>query len=57
MVIRRLDDPTLSIADRARWAWWIVRCGQILLKEEWDRVRAELKGEKLAVPFRRDRRP
>jgi len=57
LVIRRLDDPTISTADRARWARWIVRWGQILLKEEWDRVRAELKGEKLAVPFRRDRLP
>ena len=57
MDIRQLDNPTLSTAERARWARWIVRWGQILLKEEWDRVRAELKGEKLAAPFRRDRRP
>lgn len=56
IVIRRMDDPALSIADRARWARWILRWGQILLKEEWDRVRAELKGEKLAAPFRRHRR-
>lgn len=55
-VISRLDSPTLSTSDRARWARWIVRWGQILLKEEWDRVRSELKGEKRVSPFRRDRR-
>lgn len=56
IVMRVLDDPTLSLADRARWSRWIVRWGQILLKEEWDRVRADLKGEERVPPFRRVRR-
>ena len=55
VVIRRLEDPALATKDRARWSRWIVRWGQILLKEEWDRVRAELKGEERTAPFRRKR--
>ncbi|GMM59497.1 hypothetical protein NUTIK01_02740 [Novosphingobium sp. IK01] len=56
VVIRQLENPALATADRKRWARWIVRWGQILLKEEWDRVRAELSGEEIAVRFRRDGR-
>lgn len=56
VVIRHLEAPNLPVGERARWSRWIVRWGQILLKEEWDRVRAELKGEARAAPYRRKRK-
>lgn len=56
VAIRHLDNPMLSNMDRARWSRWIIMWGQILLKEEWDRVRAELQGEARLVPNRRKRK-
>lgn len=56
IVIRHLEDPMLTLQQRARWSRWIIRWGQILLKEEWDRVRGELRGEVRQAPSRRKRR-
>lgn len=56
IVIRHLENPMLTLQQRARWSRWIIRWGQILLKEEWDRVRGELKGEVRQAPSRRKRK-
>jgi hypothetical protein len=55
-VISRLEDISQSSAERKRRARWLILWGRVLLKEEWDRVRAELTGSERSVPRRRDRK-
>lgn len=52
-VLRRMNSTGFEVQKRQRLARWIIRWGQIVLKAEWDRVRAELQGLSPPQPFRR----
>ncbi len=49
IAIRRLE-KSRSLQDRRRRGRWVIRWGQIVLKTEWDRVRAELGGKEWSPP-------
>lgn len=46
-----------DLKQRMRRSRWVIVWGDIILKEEWDRVRAELTGVHKPAPHRRDRKP
>lgn len=52
--IQNLQIPAVP-KKKQRRARWIIVWGEIVLKEEWDRVRFELTGEKKDAPYRRSR--
>ncbi|MGX5637590.1 hypothetical protein ACWKV8_14545 [Brevundimonas diminuta ATCC 11568] len=55
-VLDQLNSPELTAHQRLRGCRWLVRWSQIVLKTEWDRVRAELRGERPRLPPRRGSR-
>ena len=54
-VLRFLAERPMALRLRHRRARWIVRWGRVVLKTEWDRVRAELNGSPVPSPRRRTR--
>lgn len=54
-VLHELASPDLPAAKRRWLGRWMVRWGRVVLKIEWDRVRAELRGSAWEPPKRRDR--